>query len=171
MTVIYKTFIVGFFILESIVVIAQCEDQHIMDDDLKIAVLMDEVEWNCFNYPELSQWFNQEYLNYQIDTSTLNRIKHLESNYTIRIYFATWCPDTRRELPRMKKILDYLNEAQNVELIGLNRKKKLSGGNTPIDSITHVPSMLVFLENKEIGRISEKPQTSLETDLFEILKR
>ncbi|MDA3909871.1 MAG: thioredoxin family protein [Bacteroidales bacterium] len=148
---------------------AQCESHIKFDSLVNDKILIDTLSWDCFENAGFSEWFTANYDAYPVDSESLVDFQNNDTTIKMLIYLATWCPDTRRELPRMKKILDKLNVNWDINLIGLNRKKQLSDGESPENGITHVPSFVIFQNNMEIGRIVERPEQSLEKDLKKIL--
>ena len=58
---------------------------------------------------DFSEWFNNEYTNYKVDTDLLSHYKDKLEGKVIRIVLGTWCSDSRREVPRFIKILDFLD--------------------------------------------------------------
>ena len=87
----------------------------------------------------------------------------------IYVLFGTWCHDSQREVPRFLQLLNSLNIQENyIHLIGLNFLK-----NEPLDrgksfQIKKTPTFVFLRNQKEIGRIVEMPEISLEADLLKI---
>ena len=97
--------------------------------------------------------------------------KNIDLNgISVKILFGTWCHDSQREVPRLLQLLNTLNIQENyIHLIGLNYLK-----NEPLDrgksfQIRKTPTFVFLRNQKEIGRIVEMPEISLEADLLKIL--
>lgn len=121
--------------------------------------------------PPYNSWFEYEYQNYTIDTITLKQIdqKALQ-NIEITIVIGTWCSDSRRETPRLMKALDFLDfNSDQITAIGVNRKKEAVGTTVDELKIEYVPTIILFRNNQEIGRIIETPNESIEKDLAQIV--
>ena len=118
-----------------------------------------------------SSWFNEGYASYPVDKATMDSIPVIAwENLEISIILATWCPDTRRELPRLFKIMDYAGfPDQKLDLISVNREKTVPSMNLEHLDIQMVPTIIFFRENMELGRIIETPEESLEKDIAKIL--
>ena len=117
-----------------------------------------------------SSWFNSEYTNYQVDTKELLPSIDLFSGKIVKIVLGTWCPDSRREVPRFVKILDFINFPEDkIQFLNVDRNKK--GLRDEVDDlkIDFVPTFIVYESGKEIGRIVETPIESLEKDLVKII--
>jgi thiol-disulfide isomerase/thioredoxin len=120
-----------------------------------------------------SEWYKKEYDDYQFNTDAVNQlIDKDKSGISIKIIMGTWCPDSRREIPRLMRILDIWQfPASNLTFIGVDDAK-----NSPVAEynkldIQKVPTIIIYKNNVEAGRIIEIPVTSLEQDMVKILGR
>ena len=119
-------------------------------------------------------WFNKNYADYPIDSNTANQLKPLLKNKQFVIFMGTWCGDSRREVPRMYKLLDYCGvKPSQIQLIHVNNHDTAYKQSPQHEErglyIFRVPDLLVYEKNnKEIGRIVESPVASLEKDLLAI---
>jgi hypothetical protein len=88
----------------------------------------------------------------------------------IEIFLGTWCGDSRREVPKFLKIFDETGLTNNrIRLFAVDKKKKLPDNLTTTNNIERVATFVFKLNRKEIGRIVEYPQISLESDIVSIL--
>lgn len=87
------------------------------------------------------------------------------------VFLGTWCSDTKRELPRFFKSMDQagLSELQ-VILIGLDRSKKDTEELTEKWQIEFVPTFIFIRNGRELGRIVETPEDTLEGNIAQILQ-
>jgi thiol-disulfide isomerase/thioredoxin len=91
---------------------------------------------------------------------------------TIQIVMGTWCPDSRREVPRFMQILDrWKFPAAKVTFIGVDNAKLSPVGDFDKLDIQRVPTFIILKNKVEAGRIIENPVTSLEQDMLNILTR
>ena len=135
-------------------------------------ILTGEFEREALEDVDFKSWYQEEYDTYEVEKSKLRSLKGLR-NYRIVVFVGTWCPDSRRELPRLYKILDDIKFSQNrLTVIGVNRQKKSFYGEEMNKNITHVPTIIVYNnKNEEVGRIVESPVSGyLEEDLAQIVK-
>ena len=123
--------------------------------------------------PPHSTWYLEGYANYVPDKAIMDELKQTDiTDYSITIVLGTWCPDSRREVPRFMKILDLIDfPSSKVTFIGVDNSKQAPVGDYDKLEIERVPTF-IFLRNKvEAGRIIENPVTSLEQDMLNILTR
>jgi hypothetical protein len=126
-----------------------------------------------FSQPPHSEWYLKGFDTYQPVQEVTGKLAQTDNeNLTIKIVMGTWCPDSRREVPRFMKILDLCGfPADKVTIIGVDNTKNAPIGDYEKLGIERVPTF-IFLENKvESGRIIENPVTSLEQDMLNILTR
>lgn len=119
-------------------------------------------------------WFNSSYDNYSVDKSLTKLLKKQLKGYQLKLFLGTWCGDSKREMPRMVKILEQAQfPLENLEIIALDRRKgfykKSPSGEEKGLNIIKVPTLIFFKNSKEINRIVERPLASLEEDMLAIL--
>jgi thiol-disulfide isomerase/thioredoxin len=115
-------------------------------------------------------WFNQYYKSYQTDDATINELKKSLKGYKIKGFMGTWCGDSKRETPRLYKILEEAGfDQKNLELITVNRGKKTPDNLQEGLNIIKVPTFIFYKNNKEVGRFVERVRESLEKDMLKIV--
>src|SRR5512133_2054977 len=69
-----------------------------------------------------SEWFTKGYEEYSIDSEVLAKVKKIpQDGLTIRIVMGTWCPDSRKQVPRFMKIIDaWQFPEQSLTFIGVD---------------------------------------------------
>jgi thiol-disulfide isomerase/thioredoxin len=118
-----------------------------------------------------STWFLKGYDEYQLKTDAINKLLDINKDeLTIKIVLGTWCPDSRREVPRFMRILDaWKFPVSKVLFIGVDNAKLSPVGEYDKLDIQRVPTFIIYKNNIEAGRIIENPVTSLEQDMVNIL--
>jgi thiol-disulfide isomerase/thioredoxin len=114
-----------------------------------------------------------DYNDYHPDSAALAGLKAIWSDsIEIRVIGGNWCSDTRRQLPRLCKVLDALGA--NAEHFGyylINKDKKaLNNDFAAAHEVKRVPTAFIFKNGKRLGEIVETPKKSWESHLLEILK-
>jgi len=140
----------------------------------------DQTTWllGYFNLSRLtrephSSWYLKGYDDYQLKTDAINRLLEINKDgIKIKIVKGTWCPDSRREVPRFMRILDLWQfPVSEVIFIGVDNSKLSPVGEYTGLNIQRVPTFIIYKNNIEKGRIIENPITSLEQDMVNILTR
>lgn len=118
-----------------------------------------------------SVWFMKGFDDYMPASQAMNKLFDIpQDDLTIKIVMGTWCPDSRREVPRFMKILDAWHFPENkVTFVGVNEDKISPVGDFEKLHIERVPTFILYKNNIEAGRIIEVPKTSLEQDMVNIL--
>lgn len=142
---------------------------HIVTKD-GIEILFGEInkEQLFFDFPD---WKNI-YTSYEVKHLIMDSLKFVDTKLIdIDIFLGTWCGDSKQVVPRFLKILNetkFISE-DRTRLFAVDRKKKLHNGFAEKNNIQRVATFLIKKESKEIGRIVEYPNKSLESDLVKIL--
>ena len=117
-----------------------------------------------------TQWFENNYDSYDLDTKTLDYDFSNLDKFQIEIYMNTKCHDSEREVPRLIKILNRLNFSEdNLKIVLLNSKKQSSQGYENGKNITNTPTIIFLSESIEKNRIVEFPHENLEKDILNII--
>ena len=112
--------------------------------------------------------FKSRYENYKVT----QQIDLREStDLSVIITFGTWCHDSKREVPRMLKILDSAGmKSEQISLIGVDINKTEPNGREQLYNLKNTPTFILLRNGTEVGRIVERPQISLESDLINLTK-
>ena len=122
-------------------------------------------------------WYVKNYDDYQPNQSLILTLKSIPlSNWAVKIFYGTWCGDTKREMPRMMKVLDQIGFPKSkITLIALDNQGDMYKKSPTYEekglSVYRVPVFIFYENNKEIARINELPVESTERDLLRILKK
>jgi thiol-disulfide isomerase/thioredoxin len=122
------------------------------------------------HYP-YSTWYITGFDDYQLKTDAINKLQDInKEDLTIKIVLGTWCPDSRREVPRFMRVLDaWKFPVTKITFIGVDEDKQSPVGEYSGLDIKRVPTFIIYKNNIEAGRIIENPSTSLEQDIVNIL--
>lgn len=119
------------------------------------------------------EWYLKEYDSYNPDKEAISELMKIDKeDLTIKIVMGTWCPDSRREVPRFMEIIDsWQFPREHITFIGVDNAKISPVGEYEKLGIQRVPTFIIYKKNIEAGRIIEYPVTSLEQDMVNILTR
>ncbi len=124
--------------------------------------------------PPYASWYQSGLEAYRPDPAQLADLKTALEPFQVLIFLGTWCGDSRREVPRVMKILKASGFPEDrVKIVTVDRrkehyKKSLNGEEWGLD-IRRVPTIIFLRGGKEVNRIVESPLQSLETDMLKIL--
>ncbi|MDX9791660.1 MAG: thioredoxin family protein [Candidatus Kapaibacterium sp.] len=121
-----------------------------------------------------SKWNSSEIDDYESDISACKMISEITANdsITFLILAASWCKDTKTELPKIIKVMrDSEINSSSIILSGVGRDKKILNDTYKYLNITHVPTLIILRNNSEQGRIEEFPKICWEQDILEIISK
>lgn len=144
-------------------------------DDAGNEMLLGKCDPSALKQEPFAAWYYSSWQNYTLDSATCNFIRPLLANKKLKLFMGTWCGDSRREVPRILKMLECCNfPVQDLELIMVSNSDTLYK-QSPLHeeqgfNIVRVPTLIIFTNGVESGRIVEFPMVSLEKDLLTILR-
>jgi tetratricopeptide (TPR) repeat protein len=120
-------------------------------------------------------WFDKNYADYKIDSATADQLKPFVKNKQFEIFMGTWCGDSKREVPRMFKLLEYAGvQPSQIKLVMVDNRdstyKQSPAHEEKGKGILRVPDLIIYNNKKEVNRVVESPVVSLEQDLLAIAK-
>jgi len=120
-----------------------------------------------------SVWYIKGFDNYQFNSDAINKLLEInKDDITIKIVMGTWCPDSRREVPRFMRVLNIWQfPSEKLTVLGVDNTKLCPIGDFDKLEIQRVPTFILYKNNIEVGRIIENPVTSLEQDIVNILTK
>jgi thiol-disulfide isomerase/thioredoxin len=156
---------VFYFLFSLIAMTAPCQSKKILG-----TCTVDELRQEPF-----AAWYTSGLNEYKPNSEILSQLKKTNaSKFTFKIFFGSWCGDSKRELPRMSKIFNELSiPEKNIQWIAVDDSltfyKQSPQREEKGMNIFRVPTFVVYEKNNEIGRIVEFPVETLERDLLKIL--
>ncbi len=132
--------------------------------------LVGAIEKSLLLEPPHRSWYEKNYSSYSPDKSTIAALEKSLNGVRVKAFMGTWCHDSKREVPRLYKILESAGfDLSNLNLVSLNLDKKTSSGLEEGLNIQRTPTLIFFKDDVEIGRIVETPRGSLENDILKIV--
>jgi len=109
------------------------------------------------------QDFSDEYDKYRLSNEDIELINSIKTPIVIKALFGTWCHDRVREIPRLSKLLDQANNDHITStFIGVDRDKTTE----EVFKLKYTPTVIIYQNNHEIGRIVESPKVSFAQDII-----
>jgi dipeptidyl aminopeptidase/acylaminoacyl peptidase/thiol-disulfide isomerase/thioredoxin len=131
----------------------------------------------------LPDW-NEEYFTYEPDPRLKADLDRYLKGVQIKCVIGTWCPDCRREIPRLWRILEEVGyPVSSVKMYAVASSRFTKDMPIPADAINWSDTIkkyykvdsvatIMFMRNGvELGRIVESPDITLEEDMLSIVKR
>ena len=121
-----------------------------------------------------NEWFSKNNDDYLVNKKVVKKFKDSLKNYKIKVFLGTWCGDSKREVPRFYKILEVANfPEKQLQVIAVDKTpetyKQSPTGEEKGLNIHRVPTFIFFKDGKEINRIVESPNETLERDMLTIV--
>lgn len=117
-----------------------------------------------------ANWFNPTYENYTPEPEAMETIKENISDYEIMVFMGTWCHDSKRETPKLLKILDEADyDMDNFKIIGVDYRKSTPDNLQDTYNIIRVPTIIFTKDGKEVNRFVEHSKVSLAQDIANIV--
>jgi len=117
-----------------------------------------------------SKWFNSGYTDFNPSSEAMETIKKNISDYEIIAFMGTWCPDSRRETPKVFKILEEAGyDMSKLTFYGVNRQKTTTDNIEKEFDLNRVPTVIFLKDGKEVNRFVEYPRESIEEDFAKIV--
>lgn len=133
-------------------------------------VLTGRINKNDLLAPPYDSWFNENYDSYEPAEEQLNTIEKHIDDYTIEVFMGTWCPDSRREVPKLFKVLDRTGyDYDNLTMVAVDRNKTVMDDLEVSTDFEMVPTIVFYKNGKEVNRFVEFAQESFEEDIAEIV--
>jgi len=167
-----RKLVIVFFVLFSGNIFAQEINRIIVDPDLNSNILFGKINRDGLTLEPFKKYFDEEYPKYIPDENIVKQLKKKLGNLRLVIVMGSWCDDSRERVPAFFKVLDALKfDEAHVDIIAVNRKK--TAGDTDISglNIERVPTFIFYRKDREIGRIVEKPSSTLEKNMLLILSQ
>jgi hypothetical protein len=115
---------------------------------------------------------DMEFATYNPNPSACKKLSSLIQGVEIKVIGGNWCSDTRREVPRMARVLCEAGfPATNFSYFKVDRQKKAVNNDFAAEQkVGRVPEIFVYRNGKLLGSIIETPKVTLEKDLLVLFK-
>jgi len=162
-----------FFLFALYCMVLKGQNQEIVLEDGK-SFLLGKISLNALEQEPYGAWYQKSFEAYGVDETLVHLFKKKLAQHQIQLFLGTWCGDSKREVPRIIKILKAADfPMEQLEIVALDRRKgwykKSPGGEERGKNIIKVPTMLFLKNGTEVNRIVESPVESLEEDMAFIL--
>lgn len=156
-------------------VLTACEGPYIFNRVItqkdQTKMLIGGVDESAFHKEPFSTWYLPEYESYNPNMEMIKDFKGKLKRYRLEVFMGTWCEDSKREYPRLMKILHGAKFPKNrMVTYAVNESKRSFYGEDQGKDIRFVPTIIFYRGGKEVARIVESPVSgSLEEDILMIV--
>jgi len=168
---ITKSSLLILIVIQGIALAAQ-DQKYILDTtSYGDPMIFGQVTSETFMQEPFNEWFIKNTNEYEIDPLDLSgKVKKSISRYNITVYMGTWCGDSRKEVPRMIKVLKALDfDMSRVKIQALDQYKQAKDRGELGLNIHRVPTIIFSKNGREKGRIVEHPISSIAQDINQII--
>ena len=165
-----KILLISCFLFFSMNASAQFDYQRLTEDGR--LVFKGECKFEDLLKEPTFDWMQKGMNEYTPDSASLLFLKKNLAQYDIVVMMGTWCGDTKDLLPKFYKTLQMANyPLLQLTMYGLNRKKEALNYEEQLYKVKNIPVFILFKNHKEIGRITESVEQSIEKDLVKLVKK
>lgn len=111
---------------------------------------------------EYSNLYVRRANSYTPDAQALSQLEGMDKAVKVRVFFGTWCPHCQRTVPYAVRLADELADSRvDFEFYGLPQ----GFGNeaeAKKNDVTAVPTAIVYVDGKEVGRLKNEDWSSPE---------
>ncbi len=152
---------------------AQQLNQEIAKES-ETAYLLGKIDKSGLEGENYTSWFTKNYEDYPINQTLINEIASELKTYSITLFMGTWCGDSKKEVPRLYKVLEACDfPMDQLTVIAVSRASdmyKQSPQHEEVGlNIHRVPTVIFYKEGKEVNRIVEHPIATFEEDIQNII--
>lgn len=117
-------------------------------------------------------WFEEGAEAYTPNMEVINELSKDWKNYRFVVFAGTWCEDTQDLLPKFYRTITDANiPIYAIEMYGVNRNKQSLQQENKYYKIERVPTIIIMHQMREVGRIVETVNQSIEQDILVIMQK
>lgn len=140
------------------------------DEDTQDLIYQGQVTFTDLQKEKAFGWYDKGAAAYNPDKETIARLKPILKSHTFVVFLGTWCSDSHKLIPELTKVLQLCDyPLSKVMIFSLDHSKKGLNGEEKKYSISYLPTIIVYKDGKEEGRIIETVDGSIESDLLSII--
>ncbi len=143
-----------------------------MDRKTGKPILRGKITFQQIEKETVNSWFHKGADEYEPNSLAIKDLRSLWSPYRFVVFAGTWCEDTRVLLPKFYKVLNMADiDLHAVEMYGVDRNKETLNLEHVFYNIKRVPTIIIMHQKREVGRIVENVNVSIEEDMLRIIEK
>ncbi len=120
---------------------------------------------------DFAESFDYYYAEYTPEPSVVDQIRKHMKKLSIVVILGTWCGDSQEQVPAFYRVLDEAGfKEKHIQVICVDGHKQCAGIDITPYAVEFVPTIIFYRKGKELGRIVESPEYSLEEDMLNIIQ-
>ncbi|WP_138433040.1 thioredoxin family protein [Winogradskyella algicola] len=136
--------------------------------------LLGKIDKSGLESDNYKSWFTKNYNDYEPNSTIIEAIASELKNYSITLFMGTWCGDSKKEVPRLYKVLEACNYPMDqLTVVAVSREAGMYKQSPQHEeeglNIHRVPTVIFYKDGKEINRIVEHPVKTFEEDIQNII--
>jgi tetratricopeptide (TPR) repeat protein len=136
--------------------------------------LLGKIDKSGLEGDNYKSWFTKNYNDYEPNSTITEAIASELKNYGITLFMGTWCGDSKKEVPRLYKVLEACNYPMDqLTVVAVSREAGMYKQSPQHEeaglNIHRVPTVIFYKDGKEINRIVEHPVKTFEEDIQNII--
>lgn len=142
------------------------------DKENGMQVFKGEITFDDLKKEPSFTWLTTGTANYKPDTASLSFLKKYLGQFDMVIVMGTWCDDSHNLVPKLYKVMQLAEYPMGkYKIYGVDRAKETKGVEHKLYQIVNVPTIILFKDKIEVGRIVETVKKSIEADLVKIIRK
>ncbi len=102
------------------------------------------------------KWYAENLKGYTPNAFAVEALKKNADTIQLLTFMGTWCEDSHNIIPKFYFLLDKAGfSKERVTMIGVDRNKKTLSNLAEALNVKNVPTIIVFKNGKELGRVVE----------------
>lgn len=160
------------FSLNSFSMYAQSDYDKSIDKETNAVIYKGEISFEDLLKEPGFSWFHEGITNYTPKRDAIAFLQKELPGYEVIVFIGTWCEDSHLMIPQLHNVLKAAEYPfRRLSLYGVNRAKETKFAEEKLYNISFVPTILLYKDGKEIGRIVESVQKSVEEDLVSLIQK
>ncbi|WP_400081216.1 hypothetical protein [Winogradskyella sp. R77965] len=136
--------------------------------------LLGKIDKNGLEGDNYTSWFTKNHEDYQPNLTIINTIASELKTYSITLFMGTWCGDSKKEVPRLYKVLEACNfPMKQLTVVAVSRQRDMYKQSPDHEeaglNIHRVPTVIFYKDGQEVNRIVEHPINTFEADIQNII--
>lgn len=145
--------------------------KKLIDKDTEKTYYQGKVSFDDLKAEQLFTWYNKN-ADYTPNKDVVSELGAALKSYEVEIvvFIGTWCSDSHELVPKLERVLNDCHYPVNqVNMYALDLEKNSLDGIEQKFNIEYVPTIILIKDDKEMGRIVETVEESIESDMLRVV--